>query len=156
MSLIQTIWFTLLYESVTACSHCPSDFLFPIPIFFQILWVVCNMQKLFILLPIPIFFPISLGAVPICFRCQKQNRKEKKSNGQCEQTVRLDRLRYCIICYIVHFLVEKYFRKHQSILILTNILQITRFKCILKQDMLIMHIILINYERPQSHQFMPF
>ena len=35
---------------VTASSHYPSNFLFPIPIFFQILWVVFNMQKVFILL----------------------------------------------------------------------------------------------------------
>ena len=63
--------------AVTVCSHCPSDFLFPMPIFFQILWVVCNVQKMFILLPIPIFFPISLGGVPNCFRYRKENMKEK-------------------------------------------------------------------------------
>ena len=26
--------------TLTACSHCSSDFLFPIPIFFQILWLL--------------------------------------------------------------------------------------------------------------------
>ena len=68
--------------NATACSHCPSHFLLPIPIFFQILWVVCRFHTAPILIPIPIFFPVSLGAVPICFRSRKENRK-KKLDGQC-------------------------------------------------------------------------
>ena len=43
---LNTCLHSSLQTGVTACSHCPSDFSLPIPIFYQIL---CNMQKVFIL-----------------------------------------------------------------------------------------------------------
>ena len=50
----QSVWYVIF----TVRSHCPSDFSFRSLFSFWLKWVVCDIQKVFILLLIPIFFLI--------------------------------------------------------------------------------------------------